>query len=77
MEKVIDRVTRLIRELGMNDKTFSEKAGVSIGNFAYVRSKGTDLSIENIRRIIQAFPIFSHCFIFLKSLPELSRLNVF
>lgn len=56
MEKVINRVDRLIATLGMNDNSFSKKANLSVGNLSYVRSKDTDVSRENIRRICEAFP---------------------
>lgn len=54
--KIIDRVTRYIYEKGESDYSFSIKAGLSVGQLSNIRKKGTDLSMESVKRILSTFP---------------------
>lgn len=56
MEKILDRVSEYLFRTGISEVAFTTKAGISVGCFSIHRRKGTDLSLVNVNKIIEAYP---------------------
>lgn len=56
MEKIIDRLGLYIFKTGISESTLTQRAGISVGCLSIHRKKGTDLSLVNVNKIIDAFP---------------------